>query len=124
MTSILSTGFKFGFPLHFREDRISFFANNLISTQQNPEIVSAKISKELPVDGLAGPFDSQPFPNFRVSRLGVLPKKAPGEYRLFHNLSFPRGASVNDGISTEDTSLDLDLDLDGILHELSSSQRR
>ena len=54
---------------------------------------------------LAGPFDSPPLPNFRVSPLGVVPKKAPGEYRLIHHLSFPRGASVNDGISTEDTSV-------------------
>ena len=105
MTSILSTGFKFGFPLHFRGDRISFFANNLISAQQNPEIVSAKISKELAAGRLAGPFDSPPLPNFRVSPLGVVPKKAPGEYRLIHHLSFPRGASVNDGISTDDTSV-------------------
>ena len=105
LTSILSTGFKFGFPLHFPGDRISFFANNLISAQQNPEIVSAKISKELAAGRLAGPFDSPPLPNFRVSPLGVVPKKAPGEYRLIHHLSFPRGASVNDGISTEDTSV-------------------
>ena len=104
---------------HFLQT-ILFLPNKILRS------VSAKISKELAAGRLAGPFDSQPFPNFRASRLGVLPKKAPGEYRLFHNLSFPRGASVNDGISTEDTSLDLDLDLDldGILHELSSSQRR
>ena len=40
---------------------------------------------------------------FRVSPLGVVPKKAPGEYRLIHHLSFPHGASVNDGISTENS---------------------
>ena len=105
LTSVLCAGFTFGFPLHFRGDRISFFATNLISAQQNPEIVSAKISKELAAGRLAGPFDTPPFPNFRVSPLGVVPKKAPGEYRLIHHLSFPRGASVNDGISTEDASV-------------------
>ena len=47
LTSILYSGFKFGFPLHFRDIRVSFFAYNLISAQQNPEIVSAKISKGL-----------------------------------------------------------------------------
>ncbi len=40
-----------------------------------------------------------------MSPLGVVPKKAPGEYRLIHHLSFPRGASVNDGISPEDASV-------------------
>ena len=76
-----------------------------LSVQQNPEIVSAKISEELAAGRLAGPFDTPPFPNFRVSALGVVPKKDPGEYRLIHHLSFPRGASVNDGISTEDASV-------------------
>ena len=89
----------------FGEILFHFFANNLISAQQNPEIVSAKISKELAAGRLAGPFNSPPLPNFRVSPLGVVPKKAPGEYRLIHHLSFPRGASVNDGISTVDTSV-------------------
>ncbi len=92
LTSILYSGF----PLHFWGVCVSFFANNLISDQQNPEIVSAKISKELAACQLAGPFDRPPFPNFRVSPLGVVPKKAPVEYRLIHHLSFPCGASVND----------------------------
>ena len=96
LTSILYSGF----PLHFWGVCVSFFANNLISDQQNPEIVSAKISKELAACQLAGPFDRPPFPNFRVSPLGVVPKKAPVEYRLIHHLSFPCGASVNDRYST------------------------
>ena len=40
-----------------------------------------------------------------MSPLGVVPKRAPGEYRLIHRLSFPSRASVNDGISTEGTSV-------------------
>jgi hypothetical protein len=96
LTSILYTGFKFGFSLHFEGTRTSFLANNLISAQQNPEIVSAKLSKELAAGRLAGLFDCPPFPKFRVSPLGVVPKKALGEYRLIHHLSFPRGDSVND----------------------------
>ena len=80
----LYNGFKFGFPLHFEGSRISIFGPNLVSAQRNPEIVSARLSKELAVDRLAGPFNSPPFPNFRVSPLGLVPKKAPGEYRLIH----------------------------------------
>lgn len=67
--------------------------------------MSAKISKELAASRIAGPFDSPPFPTFRVSPLEVVPKKAPGEYRSIHHLSFPHGASVNDGISPEDSSV-------------------
>ena len=42
---------------------------------------------------------------FVVSPLGVVPKKSPGEFRLIHHLSFPKGTSVNDGISSENSSV-------------------
>ena len=61
--------------------------------------------KELSAHRLAGPFSDPPFETFHVSPLGVVPKKIPGEYRLIHHLSFPKGASVNDGISSEDSSV-------------------
>ena len=32
-----------------------------------------------------------------------MPKKSPGEFRLIHHLSFPKGSSLNDGISSENT---------------------
>lgn len=37
----------------------------------------------------------------QVSPLGLVPKKQPGEYRVIHHLSYPEGASVNDGIMQE-----------------------
>ena len=30
-----------------------------------------------------------------------MPKKAPGEFRLIHHLSYPKGFSINDGIPSE-----------------------
>lgn len=47
------------------------------------------------------PFTRPPLPNLWVSPLGVLLKKAPGEFRLIHHLSYPNGASVNDAIAPE-----------------------
>ena len=35
----------------------------------------------------------------------MVPKKTPGEYRLIHDLSFPRGDSVNDAIAPEHASV-------------------
>ena len=32
-----------------------------------------------------------------------MPKKSPREFRLIHHLSFPKGSSLNDGISPEIT---------------------
>ena len=40
---------------------------------------------------------------FRISLLGLLPKKIEGEFRLIHHLSFPKGSSLNDGISSDHT---------------------
>ena len=36
---------------------------------------------------LAGPFDVNPFRNFRISPLGLIPKKELGAFRLIHDLS-------------------------------------
>ena len=40
---------------------------------------------------------------FQVSPLGLAPKKSPGEFRLIPHLSFPKGSSLNDGISPKNT---------------------
>ena len=57
-----------------------------------------KINSEILAGRVAGPFDAPPLPNLRVSPIGLVPKKTPGEYRLIHHLSFPYGFSVNDFI--------------------------
>ena len=44
-----------------------------------------------------------PFQSFCVSPLGLIPKKIPGDFRLIHHLSFPKGMSINDGIASENT---------------------
>ena len=101
----LISGFTHGFPIHFQGERKSRTANNLLSALDNPMAVDAKIRKELEAQQLAGPFQSPPLSPFWVSPLGVVPKKAPGEFRLIHHLSFPKGSSVNDGIPPEHTSV-------------------
>ena len=58
---------------------------------------SDKLIQEVKAGRIAGPFDTPPFNIFCASPLGVVPKKIPGEFRLIHHLSFPRGVSVNDG---------------------------
>ena len=76
-----------------------------MSTSQNPVAVEIKIRKELEAGRLAGPFPIPPLSPFCISPLGVVPKKNPGEFRLIHHLSYPKGCSVNDGISSEYTSV-------------------
>ena len=80
-------------------------APNLLSAVKNPKAVTAKLSKELDAHRLVGPFSSPPFQVFRISPLGLVPKKIEGEFRLIHHLSYPRGSSLNDGISSEYTTV-------------------
>lgn len=101
----LLSGFTKGFPVHFEGERTSQTATNLLSALENPEVVDAKLGKELAAHQLAGPFLSPPLSPFWISPLGIVPKKVPGEFRLIHHLSFPKGSSVNDGISPEHTSV-------------------
>lgn len=54
--------------------------------------------KEIKEGRIAGPFSELPFHNFRVSPLGIIPKKEPNAYRLIHYLSYPYGLSLNDEI--------------------------
>lgn len=103
--NFLLPGFTHGFPLHFDGERTSFTSNNLKSALLNPTVVDAKLHKRLELNRLPGPFESPPFSTFRVSPLGVVPKKAPGDFRLINHLSFPRGSSVNEGITSEHTSV-------------------
>lgn len=101
----LKDGFENGFSLDYSGSSIPLHSNNLVSASQNPEVVHKTLAKELASHRLAGPFKSPPFQTFTISPLGVVPKKNPGEFRLIHNLSFPKGTSVNDGILPEDSSL-------------------
>lgn len=103
--AFLIDGFKYGFHLFSVGQSRSYESPNLLSATQQPQVVDQKVAKELEAHRFAGPFDSPPFPVFRVSPLGIVPKKIPGEFRMIHHLSYPRGESVNDGISHEHSSV-------------------
>ena len=61
--------------------------------------------KEIEAGRVVGPFKAPPFPKFRTSPIGIVPKKAPNEFRLIHHLSYPNGLSVNDSIPDECSSV-------------------
>lgn len=99
--NFLLEGFTKGFRIHYEGPRVSLDSKNLKSLNQNPDIVKQKIGKEVQAGRVAGPFFQRPFHNFRVSPIGLVPKKSPGEFRLIHHLSYPDGASVNDFIDAK-----------------------
>ena len=71
------------------------------SVHDNLQIVNKMISVELHLGRVAGPFLRPPFTDLVVSPLGLVPKKEAGAFRLIHDLSFPKGDSVNGGIPRE-----------------------
>ena len=101
----LRFGFTDGFPIHFKGDFTAIDSKNLASAIQQLSVVEANLFKEIEAGRIAGPFLAPPFAQFRVSPVGVVPKKVPGEFRLIHHLSYPKGLSVNNGIPNVNTSV-------------------
>lgn len=90
--------------------------DNLKSVNLNQSVSFQKIQKEVLEGRVAGSFSLPPLENFRLSPLGLMPKKEPNSYRLIHHLSSPRKASLNDSVdktsaSVEYASFDSALDL-------------
>ncbi|XP_066431505.1 uncharacterized protein [Eleutherodactylus coqui] len=98
---LLFKGFRDGFHIPPPVHGVPFSLKNLRSALEYPEVVTEKLMKEVRLGRMAGPFEEPPVQDFVVSPLGVVPKKEPNKFRLIHHLSYPRGASVNDGIDPE-----------------------
>lgn len=90
-----------GFSLHNFGPRKFRESPNLASANNNPEVLKAKILREVEAGRVEGPFKQSPFPNIQVSPLGLVPKKTPNEFRLIHHLSYPAKYSINNGIPHE-----------------------
>ena len=80
-------------------------SKNLISAKENSSEVHRKINAEIEKGRVGGPYKTPPFPNMRCSPIGLVPKKAQGEFRLIHHLSWPEGNSVNYHIDPEKASV-------------------
>ena len=71
--------------------------SNLKSADEFAGVIDHKIAKELALGRILGPYDVPPTcQQYRISPLGVVPKKSPGEFSMIHHLSYPEGSSVND----------------------------
>ena len=101
ITKGIRQGFRIGFN---RATPLGQVYQNMPSAEQNPEVVTAYLEKELQESRLLQLW-SLPA-SIHTSRFGVIPKRhQPGNWRLILDLSFPQEASVNVGISKELTSL-------------------
>lgn len=94
----LSDGFEFGFRIPALSPLHPTWAKNLPSVLDREEVVHRKIGREIKAGRVVGPFKEPPFLNLRISPLGVVAKNTPGELRLIHHFSFPKGGSLNEVI--------------------------
>lgn len=69
------------------------------------EVVRQKILSELIAGGIARPFDSPPFKEFRLSPLGLVPKKEQTRFYRFIICNFHQKESINDFTDKYDTSV-------------------
>ena len=82
-------------------------------------VLRNKLMTEVHLHRVLGPFKSPPLNNLHTSPLSVVPKKTPGKYRLIHNLSAPRGHSVNEAIPAHQKTVSYCRVADAVDHVLS-----
>lgn len=80
-------GFQFGFRIPLPPPPTPTWAHNLPSVVGMEDVVHFKIRKELEAGHVAGPFTRSPIRHLQISPLGVVLKKALGEYRPIHHPS-------------------------------------
>ena len=93
--STIVRGFTHGFSLHYQGPCHSLELRNSVSAHRHSSFLDNYIISELHQGRIAGPFNSPPFSHFVVSPIAVVPKKAPGTFRVIHDLSQPKPGSVN-----------------------------
>ena len=74
---------------------------NLPSVYENPDIIENYLKDEINYMCVAGHFDTKPFSETHINRVGIIPKSTPSKWKLIIDLSFLLGYSVNDGISED-----------------------
>ena len=99
----IQQGFRIGFNRQAVQCRSA--KRNMLSAEQNPEVVDQYLRKEWEAGRVVGPLPRH-LAGLQVSRFGVIPKPhQPGKWRLIVDLSYPKKASVNDGIDLDLCSL-------------------
>ena len=90
---------QYGWPINF--DRFSPLCpthRNHPSVERFGADIEHYINSELGHGALVGPFRGPPVPNFHTSPLMTEPKKDAAHRRVIMDLSWPKGATINDGI--------------------------
>ena len=112
----ISQGFRVGF--NYRQGSLVSAYKNLSCALQHMKVVDEYLQNELSHRLVSGPFKKEEVPQVHISRFGVMPKNyQPDKWRLIVDLSFPKGHSVNDGVSKPLCSLSY-ITVDDALEEI------
>ena len=105
--SYIFSGLCNGFRIGFRYSYSSLISptHNHPSSGDNPSVVSEYLREELRLGRLVGPIPQPRSHLIHTSPVGLVPKPHSDKWRLIIDLSYPRGKSVNDGISSAFCSL-------------------
>lgn len=105
LAQFLVTGFSLGFRIPYEGERNFRLSNYLPSFEKNKSVGLQRISQELCTGRIAGPFFISPLTKSQLSPLGIVPKNNPGEFRMIHHLTYPKGSSINDHIPAQYCSI-------------------
>ena len=100
----LINNLRHGCAIGYVGPQFTYFANNLHSASQQPEIIDTTLKDECRAGRILGPFRHPPLPNFCTSGLGLVPKH-DGGWRIIYHLSAPHERSINDYIDPTEYSL-------------------
>jgi hypothetical protein len=108
--SLLINGLRYGFDTGITAKPVSSFeCKNLRSALADPDFVTSALAGEVKNGYMIGPYNTPPFPTYRVSPIGVVEGKYSKKKRLIIDLSAPHDnaehSSINDLIHKEDFSL-------------------
>ena len=99
---------QYGFPIGYMGSAQQQLQNsyhlvrNYSGAKEYPDHVQKFLSNELSHETILGPFKENPFNcNICLSPLNTVPKKDSTNRRIVLDLSYPKGASINDFVSKD-----------------------
>lgn len=96
----LKNGFSKGFEINYTGPRFHVYSKNLKSATEHHDHLMDKISKEIKLGRIMGPFDQLPISNLHISPVGIVPK-SDGGWRMITHLSYPSDRGINDFIDPD-----------------------
>lgn len=99
-------GLELGFHIGFDATHsLQAASRNMVSAYATPQVVATYLQAECTLGRMLGPLQRLPA-GLMISKFGVIPKEHQvDKWRLILDLSSPEGASVNDGISVDLSSV-------------------